>query len=93
MPISISEAPTILFGCHRIWEAFLDLTTCRRYTFDGEGPIPWNLVQEWMDRDSILDLDDRAKFYRVIKKLDNFYLDFQSDEQKRKSNKGKGNAR
>ncbi len=47
----------------------------------GEGPIPWTTMHTWADWWQMNDLDDRAFFCRVLRQVDNFYLDYRAKEQ------------
>ena len=58
----------------------MDLGTCRGFHMGGEGPIPWTAMQTWADWWGITDLDDRALFCRIIRRLDSFYLDYRAKE-------------
>ena len=60
-----------------MWEAFVELTTCRHYHMGGEGPIPWTAMQAWADWWGMKDMDDRAFFCRVLRRLDAAYLELQ----------------
>jgi hypothetical protein len=36
------------------WVAFFDLTTCRPPGFEGALPIPWDAIDQWAQRHSII---------------------------------------
>lgn len=83
IPKTIREAPRLDGGLTHYWEAFLDLGTCRRYHFGGEGPIPWTAIHQWADWWGFDDVDDRAMFCRIMRRVDNWYLERQAEEAKK----------
>jgi hypothetical protein len=66
-----------------VWEAFIDLATCRPPAFEGINQIPWSVVRTWADHNN-LDSFDFDMLWHCVKKLDLI-----SQEQAKK-NKPKG---
>lgn len=71
--------------------AFADLSTCRQLG-QAEGPIPWNLVEEWCDRNGIEgEQRDDLKYY--VGQMDNVYLKHRANEIKKSAPKLSGVTR
>lgn len=78
IPDKIANAPVLLTGLDLYWNAFRSLSTCRQAIYNTEGPIPWNILQEYCDRIGIEDEDDREYFIELIGQMDITYLNFKT---------------
>lgn len=65
--------------------AFWDLSTCRSNGF-SVGLIPWNRVREYAEFAG-LDRDNAFTFTAIIRRLDEAYLEWADEEQKKKGGK------
>jgi hypothetical protein len=71
-----------------IMRAFFELSSCRQYGM-GPGPIPWNFIQEYADREG-LDPDIRTLFADMIRMLDGEYMKDETERWKsERDNKGR----
>lgn len=68
--------------------SFGDLSTCRTFGF-AMGPIPWVAIVEYADRAGLLG-QIHTGFVRVIREMDQEFLDWHEAEAKRER-KMKGN--
>lgn len=55
---------------------YWELGTARTYTAAGPAEIPWDTVEDYMDRFGI---PDRERFRRVIRRLDSVFLGWVRD--------------
>ena len=69
---ALYEQPEIQPAHLWIWKAFHELTTERDLGF-GVGPIPWQRIREYGDREG-LDESEFETFREVIRALDTEYL-------------------
>lgn len=67
-PLALLSLPDIS-GLEWVWEAFIDLSTCRPPAFEGINAIPWTVVKEWATLND-LDTFDFDMLWFCIKKLD-----------------------
>ena len=70
-------------GIEWVWEAFIDLSTCRPPAFEGINPIPWSVVREWANHNYLEDFDFDL-LWHCVKKLDLIV----KEESKSKNKKG-----
>jgi len=82
-PQWLREAPSLLPGLDFYFTAFNELTTCRAIGM-GVGPIPWNVVQEYADRQG-LDDEERQCLLHLLRAMDNAYLDWGKKEYEKKA--------
>jgi hypothetical protein len=70
-------------GLEWVWEAFIDLSTCRPPAFEGINPVPWTVVKEWA---TLNDLDnfDFDMLWFCIKKLDLITIEWAKKKSKGK---------
>lgn len=64
-------------------ESFWDLSTCRNFGM-GVGPIPWLAIIEYarhLGFDDLLSND----FCKIIKDMDNIYIDWYNKQQAKKT--------
>ena len=59
-------------GWDWIWEAWIDLSSCRMVGF-GVGPIPWTAMKAWAD-DKNLNCIERQDLYHLIPSADAIFL-------------------
>lgn len=74
------EEPHLYPGDEFYLRAFSELSTCRFMGFDGSGPIPWkDIVQYGLFSD--LDEDLLKAFIRIIRHMDDGYLQWQREQR------------
>lgn len=83
-----ASVPALSWSEGLVWSCFQDCGTCRALGPAGVGPIPWNIVQEWLDRRGIHDPDDRAHFEDLVYRLDDCRAKHQAAELRRLSSRG-----
>jgi hypothetical protein len=78
---AIEHRPTLI-GYEWLWEAFLDLNTCRQNGM-GVGSIPWTAVQKYAE---VMRFDDEETWvlHGVIKHLDELFIKHHTDKQNQK---------
>ena len=69
---AIRNKPTVT-GFGWLWEAFLELSTCRAVGMTA-GPIPWTAVREY-GIDQGLTVDETYAMNCVVRHLDRMWLD------------------
>jgi len=62
--------------------AFWELSSCRFFGGGAIGPLPWDKCIAYAERKK-LDPDMIDVFERVMRELDEAYLEFQQDQMKR----------
>lgn len=92
IPKAIREKPTLLPGLGYIYDAFIELSTCRSVGF-GEGAIPWTAIIEFARHEGLDDPDDFDYFHGLIRALDETYLEHQSKQAGRKNKSSSGSAK
>lgn len=78
VPEGIANKPELDDYQTWMWNSYCDLGTSRVGSF-----VPWNLIEEYCDRQGIEDLDDRADFRYLIRKLDRKYAELMKEKRKR----------
>lgn len=79
LPQRIQNAPSMAFGMHLYFNAFLELSSCRQMGM-ALGPIPWTAVNDYalyMD----LDEDQHEDLHFFVRELDNEYVKYQSKKK------------
>lgn len=66
-------------GFEWLWQAFTDLNSCRAYGM-SPGPIPWTAIQQYAESNS-MGVDDTWLLHRVIRAVDNVWLDQRTQQQ------------
>lgn len=69
------------------WNAYVDLSTCRNSSM-SVGQISWSDIMLWADRNK-LDDEQREILKYIVYKMDEFYIKYSEEKQKRES-KAKG---
>jgi len=64
------------------WGAFGELSTDRPIGF-GRGPIPWSAIDRYAWRHGINDPDEHARFVRLIRAMDETYLNWHAERDKK----------
>ena len=74
MPEPLLSKPDLSVAALWYWEAFVDLCSCRSYTFGGAGPIPWTAIDQYATRHGYGDSDSFESFKACVSHLDSLYL-------------------
>ena len=93
IPESVADKPELNDLQEFFYHAFAELNTCRSFDFGGEGPIPWNRIEEYADRSGLLDLDDREEFRLIMRELDKSYRGHVSEKRKLEREAAKGSGK
>ena len=83
MPEWYSEEPALIRGDEFYLRAFWELSSERQFGH-AIGPIPWSKIVEFGERAG-LDYAMGQVFVRVIRELDEAYLEWQRTQQKRRT--------
>jgi len=73
--LPIDERPELFEDLYDVWFAFFELTGSRPVGFGGAGPIPYNVVSDYMNENEIYAVDFRDWFRRMIAALDRALLE------------------
>ncbi len=86
LPSKIANAPELYLGLEFVYDAFAELNSCRTHGM-SEGPIPWTAMNTYC---GVYGVEGEAKqdFFYLVRALDNAYLDYQAEKQKKKSKVG-----
>lgn len=76
-----SFCPSLMF----IWDSFWELNTTRHEI----GPIPWTAINEYCKRWGIIDTNEFDEFMFFIRGLDSAFLNYKTEEIKRKRDAAK----
>lgn len=49
-PSPLDSQPELPADLVWVWRAWEELRTCRSYSMNGPGPIPWSAIHEWAKR-------------------------------------------
>lgn len=80
VPSRIADAPTLLPWLRPVYEAFLELHTCRT----DNGPIPWTALNSYARAYGHAKSEsDLYRFTRLIRGMDGAYLSVVNDKQKK----------
>jgi len=82
IPKSVESKPELTKLQDFFYHAFAELNTTRSFDFGGEGPIPWNYIEDFCDRAGLFDLDDRAEFRHIMRDLDREYRGYVSEKRR-----------
>jgi hypothetical protein len=77
-PNKIQNAPQLKLGLELYYSAFGDLNSCRQMGY-GEGPIPWNAINEYAVLNDFSDEQSEDLVY-FVRELDVAYLKHRSDK-------------
>jgi hypothetical protein len=69
---AIEQRPTTL-GLEWIWEAYINLNTCRQIGM-SVGPIPWSAVEQYVVSHRLSD-DEAYVLHMSIREMDSVYLE------------------
>lgn len=83
LPKAYQERPIICPFFSWYWESFQELTTCRQVEM---GRIPWTSINEYAIRHNISDFEF---FLRIIRSMDNIFIDCLSKKREREMKKKK----
>lgn len=75
LPSAIANAPELEEDNEWLYEAWIDLSTCR----NGSGPIPWTAVKMYADELQYNDIQREALFH-CLRHLDTAYLNHIHEE-------------
>ena len=73
MEVPALDNRPVTIGLNWLWEAFMDLTTCRPIGM-GVGPIPWTAIQTYAESER-LDPEETWTLHQVIRHMDQVYLE------------------
>lgn len=80
----LENLPEIPFYLEHVWTWFWQIHRGRTYGMSGPNPITWENILAWK---KLLDIQIRPIEIEIINEIDNTYLEYISDNQK----KNKGN--
>lgn len=80
----LENLPEIPFYLEHVWAWFWQIHRGRTYGMSGPNPITWENILAWK---KLLDIQIRPIEIEIINEIDNTYLEYISDNQK----KNKGN--
>lgn len=81
LPEAIANAPTLYLGLDFYFRAFLDLNTCRDMGM-GRGPLPWTALVQYAGEMGLTG-EDKEDFLYLLQKVDNDYLEWARDQDKK----------
>ncbi len=88
LPGKIANKPILREGLGVYHTAFTELTTTRALGM-AEGPIPWTAIDSYGYRHGYW-ADEFDRLVEIIHGLDNAYLKYRSDKQKKTMGRSKG---
>lgn len=74
VPEAIANVPELDVYQTQLYDAFIELNTCRFFSSGMEGPIPWTSIRSYAIAEGLGDPDDFDFFRLVIRGLDRAYL-------------------
>lgn len=81
------ESRPSIFGLEWLWEAFIDLNSCRASGF-GPGRVPWTAVEMYANSARMSETE-RFILHRCIRTMDDIMIEHSDTERKkRESHKG-----
>lgn len=84
MPALAESGPALAPGLGLYLQAFEDLSPSRSIGFGGPGPIPFEAIDRYATRFCIDDIDDFDDLLRLIRALDEEYLDWAAEQAERR---------
>lgn len=87
MPPALASEPRLDFRQAFYYAAFQDLTGSRNVSMAGALPIPVSEIKAYCELFNIAELEERSRILRYVKVLDNAYLTYVSEKQKKPQGK------
>lgn len=88
-PIGLSNKPTLAAGLVGVWGAYNLLNGSRLITEAGPSPIPLTEIKAYLDITKIDDVESRLYVVRMVRTLDNMYLENYAEKSKQSLSNGK----
>lgn len=85
IPDRIVNRPRLSPGLEFYYHAYIDLATCRGGM--GDGFIPWNILEEWCDRNHIFDIAERTRIKEIVRAMDLEYIKYREAETAKRRGK------
>jgi len=73
MDVPALDKRPVMIGLSWLWEAFMDLTTCRAIGM-SIGPIPWTAIQTYAESERLTP-EETWTLHQVTRHLDHVYLE------------------
>ena len=81
-PAGLAEKPTLAASLVGVWGAYNLLNSSRLITEAGPSPIPLTEIKAYLDIAKIDDVDSRLYLVRMVRTLDNMYLENYAEKTK-----------
>lgn len=74
---ALEDRPQVRSGLLLYWQAFWDVSTCRRIGMEGASPVPWTAIDAWARRHGIAG-DGFDRLVELIERMDAVWMKDQS---------------